>query len=57
MLFLVKEKRKGPESNSGYHAVGDEFTPTQKEIGDDIFQNVKDKIIEFVIEGLLKEKN
>ncbi|WP_068984601.1 hypothetical protein [Lysinibacillus xylanilyticus] len=30
LLFLVKEKRRGPESNSGYHAVVDEFTPTQK---------------------------
>ncbi|USK57892.1 TetR/AcrR family transcriptional regulator (plasmid) [Cytobacillus solani] len=29
----------------------------KKEIGDDIFPIVKDKIIEFVIEGLLKEKN
>ncbi|MEA0553345.1 TetR/AcrR family transcriptional regulator [Lysinibacillus irui] len=29
----------------------------KKDIGDDIFPIVKDKIIEFVIEGLLKEKN
>ncbi|WP_413363358.1 TetR/AcrR family transcriptional regulator [Lysinibacillus sp. 3P01SB] len=29
----------------------------KNEIGDDIFPIVKDKIIEFVVEGLLKEKN
>jgi len=29
----------------------------KSEIGDDIFPIVKDKIIEFVVEGLLKEKN